>query len=302
MFLHVLSIFLNVVAPVFGIVALGYAVGPRLKLEARTLARVAYYVFVPAFAFHVISTSHVALGRTVRMVAFITLAHLAFAALAWGVARMLGRSREIAAAYVMLAVFGNVGNFGLALIRFRLGEEALAPATIYFIAILVIAFIVCVGAAGWVKGGKLSAVASIFKTPALLVVPPALAVSSTGVEVPLLLSRMVGLLADAMIPTMLLTLGLQLRGVRDLRPSADAVITTGLRLVAAPAIAAAIVPWFGLTGLERAAGILQSGMPVAVLVSIIAIEYEIAPNFVTTTVFFSTLCSLPTLTLLLSLV
>ncbi len=43
-------------------------------------------------------------------------------------------------------------------------------------------------------------------------------------------------------------------------------------------------------------------MPVAVLVSSIAVEYEIALNFATTTVFFSPPCSLPTPTLLLSLV
>ncbi|GAB6062266.1 AEC family transporter [Deferrisoma palaeochoriense] len=302
MFAHVLGVFLDVVLPVFAIVGLGYALGPRLGLDGRTLARVAYYVFVPAFAFHVISTSRVEIGAVVRMTAYIVLAHLAFAACGFLLARLLRRSREVTAVYVMVAVFGNVGNFGLALIRFRLGDEALAPATIFFIAIMTAAFVVCVAAAGWAKGGGMRALTSVLKTPALWAVPPALLVSSTGLAPPLWVARTTSLLADAMIPTMLFALGLQLAGARDLRPTADAWIASAFRLLAAPALAAVLAVPFGLPRLEYAAGILQSGMPAAVLVSIIAMEYEVEPTLATTTVFVSTLLSLPTLTALLSLV
>jgi hypothetical protein len=54
--------------------------------------------------------------------------------------------------------------------------------------------------------------------------------------------------------------------------------------------------------MEIRSGILQAGMPVAVLGSIIAIEYNIIPKFVTTAVLFSTLFSLLTLTILLYLI
>ena len=54
----------------------------------------------------------------------------------------------------MIASFGNVGNYGLAVIRFRLGDESVGPATIYFVTITILAFVVCVGAAGWAHGGS----------------------------------------------------------------------------------------------------------------------------------------------------
>jgi malate permease and related proteins len=203
---------------------------------------------------------------------------------------------------VMLAVFGNVGNFGLALIQFRLGPGALAPATIYFIVILLTSFVVCVGIAAWTRGGGLSAVSSVFRTPALIVAVPALAISAGGVELPLAVSRSVGLLGAAMIPTMLFVLGVQLAATKALRPNGDTVAMAALRLVAAPAVAALLAAPFGLVGVERAAGVLQAGMPAAILVAIIAAEYDIAPGFVTAAVLFSTVLSLPTLTLLLSLV
>jgi hypothetical protein len=150
--------------------------------------------------------------------------------------------------------------------------------------------------------GTLAAVGSVFTTPALLAAVPALAVSAWHLPVPLLVQRSVGLLGGAMIPVMLFALGVQLAQTRALRPSADVGIVSALRLVGAPALAWALAGPFGLTGLERASGILQAGMPAAILVAIIAAEYEIAPGFVTATVLFSTVASLGTLTALLALV
>jgi predicted permease len=236
------------------------------------------------------------------MAAFAVVTTLAFGAAAFAIARALRRSREVTAAWVMLSVFGNVGNFGLALITFRLGDAALAPATIYFVVILLTSFVVCVGVAAWTRHGGHAAVASVFTTPAVVVAVPALAVSAWHLHVPLMVQRTVGLLGGAMIPTMLFALGVQLAGAKALRADRDVAIVAMLRLVGAPALAWALAGPFRLSGLERAAGILQAGMPAAILVAIIAAEYEIVPGFVTTAVLLSTVASLPTLTVLLALV
>ena len=95
---------------------------------------------------------------------------------------------------------------------------------------------------------------------------------------------------------------MQRAAVRELRISGDIMIAAGLRLLVAPAVAAVAAVPFGLGPVEYSTGILQSGMPAAVLVSIIAIEHDVVPGFVTKTVFFSTLLSLLTLTVLLALV
>ena len=65
--------------------------------------------------------------------------------------------------------------------------------------------------------------------------------------------------------------------------------------------AALLVAPLGLAGVDRATCILQAAMPAAVLVAIISAEHRVAPAFVTATVFFSTVLSLPVLTLLLAL-
>lgn len=293
------SIFLNVILPVFGIVVLGYLLGGRLKLQAGTLTRTAYYVFVPAFIFQAISKATIPLEIAFKMVCFILLSHLLAVLIAGGIGRLLGRKKEMIAAFVMIASFGNVGNYGLAMIRFHLGDQATVSATLYFVAITMSAFVICVGAAGWAHGGSKGAIWGVLKTPALWALPPALLVSAGGVTVPLMLSRMIGLLAEAMIPVMLFALGLQLLEQRRVWLVADVWLASGIRLLLVPAIAFIIAGPFALSSVESAAGILQAGMPTAILVAIIAKENDIVPDFVTSVVVVSTLTSLVTLTLLM---
>ncbi len=302
MFLQVFRIFIDIVTPVFFLVLLGYIAGPRLELEAKTLSRTAYYILVPCFVFNMLSNVEISISVAGQMILYTTLTHLLVAAAAFILAKLMKCSRELTAAFVIIATFGNVGNLGLSLIDFRLGQAAQVSATIYFVTIVLVAFVICVGISSWVRGTGLTAVLSVFKTPALIAMVPALFYYGTDFETPLFLSRITQLLGRAMIPVMLVTLGVQLSDIKKFDFNINVIIASGLRLIVAPFIAFALTTVFTLSGMEIRSGILQAGMPVAVLGSIIAIEYDIVPEFVTTVVLFSTVFSLITLTILLYLV
>ncbi len=293
------AIFFNIMAPVFLLVGLGYVVGPRIGLEARSMTRYAYFILTPAFVFSVLARSQIEIGLVVRMTFYMVVVSLACGAVGFLVARLLRRSAQMTAAYICIAVFGNVGNFGFPIIRFALGEDALGAATIYFLVVLVVSFIIGVAAANWERGGSLGAALAVLKTPGLMVVPIAVFFNWNQIELPLIVQRPVDLLADALIPTMLLALGVQLAHTGIPRPNLDMVLSSSVRLLISPLLAFALAPLFGLTGLERNVGILQASMPVAVLVSIIATEHDMEPAFATATVLFSTLISIVTLTLVL---
>jgi len=295
-------VFLNVVTPVFILVVIGYFVGPRLKIDARSLSRTAYFVFIPAFVFNIISEAKIDSGLALQMLSFILVAQIAVALLGFLVGKALRQSREITAAFVLIATFGNVGNFGLPLIVFRLGETARTYATVYFVATVFISFVICVGVASWARSGGVTAVFSVFKTPALIALIPALVFNITDVEVPIFLSRLSGLLGQAMIPVMLITLGVQMGEIPKIKINFNVFAASTVRLIGGPVLALLIVPYFGLEGLERSTGILQAAMPAAVLASIIALEYKLLPEFVTTTVLFSTLYSILTLTVILTFI
>ena len=295
------SVFLTVIVPVFALVAIGYFAGPPLGLDARTLSRSAYFLFVPAFIFDLMVGAELETAIAFRMIAYITLVHLALAVLAVVVARVLGKNARMTAAFVVIAVFGNVGNFGLPLIEFRLGPGAMVPAAVYFLAVVLIAFVISVAAAGWQRGGGGAAVLSVLKTPALLALAPALLLNSLDLAPPLLVSRTIGVLGQAMIPVMILSLGVQLAATKHFRIDSDVVVSSLVRLVGGPLLAFALAIPFALEGLARSSGIAQASMPTAVLASIIALEYDLLPDFVTSTVLFSTLASVVTLTVVLAL-
>ena len=298
----IVTVFLNVVVPVFAVVLIGYLVGPWLGLEVRTLSRVSYYIFMPAFVFDIISEAQVQATLVAQMTAYICAVYVACALLGFAVARGLGRSTEVTAMYVLIAAFSNSGNFGLSFVKFRFGETALVPATIYFIILTLVGFVIGVAAASWARGGAWGAVLSVFKTPSLIAFAAAVFLSVTNFEMPLSVARVAGLLADAMIPVMLVTLGVQLARVGRPQINSDVVTASAVRLLGGPILAAILAIPFGLSGLPQSTGIIQASMPAAVLTVIIAIEYDLVPGLVTTTVLFSTLVSLVTVTLVLALV
>jgi predicted permease len=298
--LMLISVFLNVLAPVFIILGLAYAATRQLRLESRTLSRLAYYVLTPAFVFQVISTARIELGLAARMVAFITLVYVGSVALAFAVARLLRCSRQMTISYMMIASFGNVGNFGLPISQFAQGNAALLPATLYFLANLVFALVLCVMLANAGRGRLVHALGRVASTPALLALIPALVVNVTGVQVPAVIARPIELLAAAMIPAMLIALGVQFANAGIPRFNWDMLAAAGVRLISGPLLAFALAEGFGLPALERNVGILQASMPAAVLVSIIAMENDIVPEFTTVAVLFSNLASVATLSFVLA--
>lgn len=298
---ELIALFFNVLAPVFIIVGIGYAITKPLKLNSQTMSRLAYYVFTPAFVFHLLSTARIEAELALRMIGFITFAYAGTMLIAFFTARLLRRSPQMTAAYMMIAVFGNVGNYGLPMSQFAEGREALLPATVYFLANMVFAFVVCVVLANLGRGNAARSALQVAKTPALIAIVPALMSNLLNLQLPPFLDRATELLSSGLVPIMLLALGAQFANAGISRIDADMMIAAGIRLVGGAAMAFALVGLFGLTGIERSVGLLQASMPAAVLVSIIALENDVMPNFVTPTVLFSNLASIVTLPVVLAL-
>ncbi len=297
-----LSIFIGTLLPVFALVGLGAMVAKPLELQARTLSRAAYYLFIPAFVFQTLSSAKIDITVAARVTLYTTAVHLGVAVLGFLVATLLKRPPATIAAYVLIAIFGNTGNMGLPIVKFDMGAAALPIAVVYFLAILTISFIVGVAAANWHKGISLNALFSVLKTPALIALIPAIVVNLLGFDLPTPIARGGQLLADAMIPVMLVGLGVQLANTGMPKFTSDVWIASSIRLIGAATLAFALAPVFGVTGLERAVGIIQATMPTAVLASIIALENDLEPNFVMACVMLSTLLALPVLTIVLALV
>ena len=297
------AIFLNILLPVFSLVLIGYLAGPRLGMEPRTLSKLAYYILVPAFIFNVFSKAEVQVDLAVRMAAYSIVVTLGAVAAAFVAARVLGAGPQLVAAYVLVAGFGNVGNFGLPVVEFEVGADGMLPASIYFLTGSTFGFLVGVLAATWQRGGThWKALWTAFTTPGVFAVIPAFLVNWLQLPVPVFVDRAVVLMAGALIPLMLLTLGIQLSGMGRPRIDRHIVASSLVRLLVTPVLAFALAGVFAITGIERSVGIIQAAMPAAVLTSLIALEHDLLPDFVTTVVLFSTVASAVTLTIVLAFV
>ena len=149
--------------------------------------------------------------------------------------------------------------------------------------------------------GPAVALRTAFLAPMALAVMPAVLVNAGDVTLPLVADRPIGLLAQALIPMMLLTLGIQLGQME--RPHVGSIVAVPIaaKLMLAPAVAASIVVAVGPIGLAGDVVILQAAMPAAVFTSLVALEHDMEPDLVTTIVLAGTLVSVATLPVVLTL-
>ncbi len=78
------------------------------------------------------------------------------------------------------------------------------------------------------------------------------------------------------------------------------MLAVGISLLVAPLVAIGFTSLLGVSGPARQAAVILSSMPVAVVTTILALEFELSPEFVTSAVFVSTVASPLTLTPLIA--
>ena len=216
--------------------------------------------------------------------------------------RALGASFSTLAASVLTAIHGNVGNFGLAICAFAFGADVLPIAGIVMVTVNTVGILVGVGMATIRHGSLARAAVTAVISPLALAVVPALLVNVSNAELPVWLDRPISLLAGALIPVMLLTLGIQLAGMsRTTLPSRLVAVPIVLKLLLAPLIAWVTVILLRLTGDAGSVVILQAAMPAAVFTSLIALEHDLEADFVTSAVLVGTLLSALTLPVVIPL-
>lgn len=308
--LALLNIFVDNMVPVLAIAAVGVVVRRRLNIDPAMVSRMMFYVFAPALAFDAVFTSDISGGDFLR-VYFGTLALMAaVGALAFLVLRGLKlaasprsqiSSREFATTLVATFVF-NGANFGLSIVSFAFGGEALTYALIIYIAGSTVAWTLGPYVSSSGAASMLNSLYSILRTPVVYALALALVFKAAGIgELPPALSRTSQLLADASIPLMLVLLGLQLGGFR--KPDRWRLLLSGtaVRLLLAPLVAIGFASLLSLEGAARSAFILQAGMPTAVLTLILAYEFDTDRDLALNLIMTTTLLSPISLTVLIYL-
>jgi predicted permease len=293
-------LFLNNLLPIFLVSSTGYLLGRYLKIEPRTISQIIFYVLSPCLVFTLLVESELDNADVVRMMSFAFALMLAVGMITYLIGRLLRLERQMMSAVLLSSVFMNAGNFGLPVNKFAFGDEALAFAGLYFVAMAIFMNSGGVIIASMGRSSLREALLGLIKLPTIYALALGILFVQMDWTLPLALTRSIGLLSDAAIPSMLILLGLQFHYARWKAHLPALTLTTLMRLVVAPALALGLSLLWGLEGPARQAGILEAGMPAAVMATILATEYDVEPPFVTSVVFVSTLLSPLTLTPLIA--
>jgi predicted permease len=297
----VLTILFDDLLPIFLAAAVGFALSRLAHVEAKPLSKVAFNALSPCLVFSLLVTTTVSAGEAGQIVLFTVLLVLGIGVVARLVAIPFRLNRPALAAFLIVAMFSNAGNYGLSVVLFAFGREHLARAVLYFVTSALMMYSLGVVVASSGRQGLRPALTGLLRVPAVWGAVAAAVVLTTGARIPAGLMRPIELLASAAIPCMLLVLGMQFeRGRWPERPGLVAA-ASGLALVVAPALGFGLAALLGMTGPARQAAIVQAGMPSAVITTILAIEFDVEPNFVTSVVLLTTVLSPITVTAIITL-
>ena len=265
---------LTIIAPIFGIIAVGYLSGRTGYLSdaaARGIGDFAFNITIPALLF-----------RTIVLAKFGEVAPLGIlasffgsAAAVWALSALLTRFvlRRPAVdgpSIAVCAVFGNVVMLGLPIGVATFGNEALAPLSV-ILAVHAPIFLLSAtlhsaavetreGQTIWAALGGIGRTLS--RQPIIVAIISASVWRTTGFDVPAPIMGMLEMLSRAGLPAALVALGLSLRNFEVRGNVATLSVLLGLKLIALPFFAAVMAYGvFRLPDMSAKVVVLTASLP-----------------------------------------
>jgi predicted permease len=260
----------NVVLPVAIIVLIGVIAGKRLPIDVASLTKITLYIFAPALAADAMYRAQLGAGDAARIFFAFTLTTFALYVLSRLVARVSGQGVSERKSLIATTIFPNSGNFGLSLTLLALGQEGLERGFVTFAASAL--FVFGLGP-GLVSGqGVKDGLITTLRLPMIWALAAGIGLRAADISLPTGIADGLHLLGGAAIPTLLITLGLQISRQKFAVFPSD-VTATGLRLIGGPLVAYTAGRIVGLDTLALQVLVLQCSTPTAVNALLITAEF-----------------------------
>ena len=288
--------FANNILPVMLISLAGFVLGKTLDIDPRSVGRVSFFFFGPVLIFNLLVHSQLPIDEILKTGALVICVTLGSGLLALVGGLLFKMERPALVSVLITSMFANNGNYGLPLIAFAFGQDALAHSSIYvvFSSLLTNTLGVMIASLGHLD--LKHAALGVLKIPTFYAVLLAAFLNEYHIKLPLSVDRTVSLVAGAGVPLMILLLGLELRQLRWTGNLKALGLSSAIRLLAGPILGLTFTSFFGITGAGRQSGIMEASMSAAVANANLAGEYHLDSSLVSATILVSTLLSPLTLT------
>lgn len=273
---------LGIILPVFSIIALGWLYARRVKPDMHVVNRISMSVLAPALVFSALASREFDVVANRMLIVGSVGVVLGSGLIAWPFARLMHASVRT---FVPPMMFNNCGNMGLPLAVLAYGAAGFSPMVALFTISNLLHFTLGV----WIIDHRARFV-NLLRNPIVVSTVLGFAFALTHPPLPEWLSVAIKLLGDALIPMMLLSLGVRLYEVSfdDWRIGVVGGLVcplTGL------AIAALLASLLGLDPVQQGLLILFGSLPPAVLNFIVAEQFRQEPGKVASIVLIGNLMS-----------
>jgi predicted permease len=302
-----LGIILDVVAPVFAVIALGYGAARLRLLDEAGFRGINLFVFslaAPALLFAGGTSGGGALAGAAgaAALAFLIGSTALYAACLWLGRAALGLPLGEAGVFALNCAFGNTVMMGIPIIAAGFGQAGLAV----LLGILAIHSLVLLGLATVVAEIGLHAhapwrrmlrptLAGVMRNPIVMSVVAALAWSALGLPVPGMARRTLELLGAAAPSAALFVLGGSLAGFGLAEAWRETVLTVVIKLFAMPLLLWGVAALLGLGPLETAVVVVVGAMPTGANAFMLARRYATGADRSGAAVLISTALSVLTI-------
>ncbi|WP_355661041.1 AEC family transporter [Halomonas salifodinae] len=279
--------------PVFLIAGCGALYGRFRTPDIRGLNTLNMELFVPLLVFAVLADGQAPLEEYAGLALAAVVVVLGSGLLLWPVARWLKMDTKT---FLPPMMFNNAGNMGVPLMVLAFGEAALPAAVVVFIIEMLLHFSV-----GLYLLNPGTPLWRLLRLPIVGASLAGLAVNLGSLSLPAWLLEAMHLLGGVCIPLMLFALGVRMLDI-DLRDWRTGLLGALLCPLSGLVLAAPMVWWLGLTGLQAAVLWVFAALPPAVLNYLVAEQYRQEPQRVASLVLVGNLGSLVVMPLVLAAV
>ena len=308
---HVSSI-LPIIAPVFGLVLLGWAAARWGGFDPPATRGLSLFVFnfaIPVMLARTLGQASLPSHPDWALLAtYFGSAFTVFGVAAFGARHLFGRSGAEPAIFGITASFSNLVILGIPLVLEALGPVSAVPLflLVAFHSALLFTLTTLVAEAGASEAVALSqlplvAGRSLLKNPIFLGLVAGLVLNLAGVTLPPVLDRLAAYLAAASLPCALFALGANLARFRLAASLGSALYLALLKNLVQPLLVFVLGTWvFALTPLAMKVALVVAAGPAGINAYLFAVRYDAAVAEASSTVLLSTALSVLGLSLALA--
>jgi malate permease and related proteins len=288
-----LDILTKVTLPIITLVALGYLMQGKLKLDIGTLNRVQVFVVMPAFLVHFLATGRQPIAVIWPVFYFGIVQFLFLIPIGWLAVIMLRQRASLGPITGLGTAYANVGFFGIPVTQLAFGADYL----IYQSVMTALMSILGCSVGVWLlapagQGGILSKLKTAFETPLIPSVVLGISLRAFEIELPTVVGQPMQFLGSIFTPLALYTLGAQVAASRVIRIEwIPQILMLTLKFAVAPILTWWVCRYMGFPRDISDVLVVAAATPVGVLITIFAAEYDNEPEFISTAVVISTALS-----------